>query len=105
MSYASHLHILKCPVTGEDLRVAGEDELQRLNGTAESVYSFTHGLVNSSGSIFYPVLEEILMLLPQYALRLTGTHEKEQISFDRQRIFNYFKEIGYYEFEGNQIYG
>ncbi len=101
---AEHLHILKCPLTGEDLRLAGESELKRVNSIAEMDRSITEGLVNTSGSIFYPVVEEIVMLLSQYAIRLVGENQQEQISFDRQRIFNYFKSIGYYEFEGQQVY-
>src|SRR5688572_22491968 len=99
MSYSKHLHILKCPLTGEDLRLAGESELKRVNNIAEKDRFITEGLVNTSGSIFYPVVEEILMLLSQYAIRLVGENQQEQTSFDRQRIFNYFKSIGYYEFE------
>lgn len=104
MSYTNHLHILKCPVTGEDLRPAGETELQQVNAVSLEKETFQQGLINAGATIFYPVVDEILLLLPLYSVRLKGENQQEQISFDRQRIFNYFKAIGYYEFEGQQIY-
>ena len=104
MAYNEHLHILQCPVTGEDLRMAGENELQQVNTLAKQGESFREGLVNTSVTIFYPVMDEIVLLLPLYGIPLKGKQQKDKIPFDRQRIFNYFKTIGYYEHEGQQVY-
>jgi SAM-dependent methyltransferase len=104
MSYFNHLHILQCPVTGEDLHLADETVLKRVNDLSSEDQSFQQGLVNAGATIFYPVINEILLLLPHYRVSFHGEKQQEQVSFDRQRIFNYFKEIGYYEFEGQQIY-
>ena len=104
MYYLHHLHILKCPLTDDDLHIAAESELHLVNSFSTTERQFKNGLVNARGSIFYPVVDEILLLLPQYAVRLNEEQQQEQISFDRQRIFNYFKSIGYFEFEGQQVY-
>jgi len=104
VSYFSHIHILQCPVTGEDLLEAGELQLKWVNERQGNDIHFEHGLINDSKQIFYPILEDILFLLPQQGISLTGEEINEKVSFDRQRIFNYFKEIGYDKFEGQQIY-
>ena len=104
MSYSDHLHILQCPVTGENVRMANETELQAVNATARQEEVFSQGLVNASATLFYPVVNDIVLMLPRYCLQLDGKQPQEKISFDRRRIFNYFEAIGYYEYEGQQVY-
>ena len=104
MSYKAHLHILQCPVSGETLRDTDDHYLNIVNSIPGNDIHFQQGLINSSNQLFYPVVDDILFLLPLHGIPITGEKRNEQISFDRQRIFNYFRQVGYYEFEGQQVY-
>ena len=105
MSYDLHLQILQCPLTGEDLFRATPEHLQSVNSISADQYRFTEGLVNKANQYFFPVINDILYLLPSNAIDLYGNKEPDKkISFDRQRIFNYFRDVGYYEYKGLDVY-
>ena len=61
--------LLKCPITGHDLRWLTQDELNNLNQRFEPVSPIVEALKSEQHDIFYPVIEDILYLLPDLALR------------------------------------
>lgn len=101
------LDIMRCPLTAEDLQPANNSQLARANQQAGNIpFRFEEGLVNRSGSVFYPVYKSIYCLHLSYAIAL---EEKIELTarqhFDSQRIFNYFNAIHFESFDGRQIYG
>jgi ubiquinone/menaquinone biosynthesis C-methylase UbiE len=105
MTEAIDLTILKCPITNEDLYIAGKSLLQLANRVAGKDDFFQEGLVNHSQTYLFPIKHKIIFLFKYYAIPLNENEENlEKLEFDKQRIFNYYNQIDYYEFEGQQIY-
>ena len=100
------LSILRCPKTHQSLRYATQEELSLANSKMnEQSLVFDQGLVNEAGTWFYPIYKDIHCLHSFYAILLPGgIEDSKQMEFDRQRIFNYFNEIKYHDFEGQSIY-
>ncbi len=97
--------ILKCPITNEDLILADEYALSEANKISKKENYFSKGLVNSSGTYFFPIQSEIIFLLGYYAIPLKANgHTLKEMDFDKQRIFNYYEKINYQDFEGHQVY-
>jgi ubiquinone/menaquinone biosynthesis C-methylase UbiE len=97
--------IFKCPITNEDLLLADESALKRANQSSGKENLFSEGLMNSSQTYFFPIKNDILFLFTYYAVPLKENDgHLKKMHFDKQRIFNYFSEIDYHEFEGQQIY-
>jgi len=97
--------IFKCPITNEDLSVADGFILNKVNQISGKENLFINGLINSSRSYFFPIKEEIIFLLPFYAIPLAeNVSLLKEMHFDKQRIFNYYDKINYQEFEGQQVY-
>lgn len=70
-----------------------------------SWFQFEKGLVNEEGNWFYPIYQDIFCLHAYYAIPLkNNSNNLQAMEFDKQRIFNYFNEIQYHEFEGQHIY-
>ncbi len=100
--------ILQCPVTKESL------ELVKDKATIQRY--FTHinkqdiqlpelGFINTSQTIFYPVMKNIILLLPHYGWFLDeALAEKNKMTFDKERVFRYYNEIKYYKYEEKSIY-
>lgn len=92
--------ILQCPITKEGLRLITKSEIIGLleNDTKSllNIDKLTEGLINESLTYFYPVFEDILLLLPIYAL-YTGQEEdrRNTMAFDKERVFNYYNQIDY----------
>jgi ubiquinone/menaquinone biosynthesis C-methylase UbiE/uncharacterized protein YbaR (Trm112 family) len=100
------LSILQCPQTHQSLRYATADEVSMAN-TKMNEWSlmFEQGLVSETGNWFYPVYKEIYCLHSYYAIPLVeGIANSRQMEFDKKRIFNYFNQIQYHDFEGQSIY-
>jgi ubiquinone/menaquinone biosynthesis C-methylase UbiE/uncharacterized protein YbaR (Trm112 family) len=101
--------ILRCPVTGESLRPLAETEVaeitcryQTLPGQAESI---TGGFCNESATYFYPIIEDIMLLLPVYALYIgKGDDSRGRMAFDKERVFQYYNQICYGTKSGLKIY-
>lgn len=105
MNIVADISILQCPVTKQDLFPAQNDILDYANGQLDNNEKFTKGLVNESKTIFYPVKQNIFFLHRQYCVPLANNViGKTQMEFDKERIFNYYNEIKYINFEGKQIY-
>lgn len=98
-------NILQCPFTKEGLKLADNDIIIRANKRVRLESSFTEGLVNSSETIFYPYKKNILFFHQNYCVPLNDEIVvKQNLSFDKERIFNYYNEIKFIEFEGKRIY-
>lgn len=98
--------ILQCPVTKEDLLIADKTILQLASTIAGKENLFTEGLVNNSQTYFFPLKKQIIFLLNYYAIPLKENAENfTKFDLDKQRIFNYYNEIDYYEYDGQQVYG
>ncbi|MEJ8841711.1 class I SAM-dependent methyltransferase [Lacibacter sp. H375] len=97
--------ILQCPLTGEELFPANDDVLTLVNKKLRVKENITEGLVNLSQTIFYPIKEHIIFLHQHYCIPLTEEIVfKKNIDFDKERIFNYYNDIKYIDFEGKKIY-
>jgi ubiquinone/menaquinone biosynthesis C-methylase UbiE len=103
------LDILRCPLTGEDLRLISGDEvtelLGRTGGNADNTKNIKQGFLNISGTWFYPVIDDIILLLPVYALFTgTGKDERPAMPFDKKRVFEYYNQISYDIRGGLKVY-
>jgi ubiquinone/menaquinone biosynthesis C-methylase UbiE len=92
--------ILLCPVTGENLVFLPYAEATRHIENVLSQHAFngpvTGGFVNESRSYFFPVFNEIVLLLPAYALFIgKGIDGRGAMAFDKERVFNYYNAISY----------
>jgi ubiquinone/menaquinone biosynthesis C-methylase UbiE/uncharacterized protein YbaR (Trm112 family) len=98
--------IFYCPITKEDLYLAGTELLDEINKKTKTGKAlFEKGLVNSSATYFYPVVQNILHLLPSQAVPLKETSSAPgKMEFDRERVFNYYNNINYYDAGGQQVY-
>ena len=95
--------ILQCPITGEELIIANQDQLQMVNAGNDRI-KFENGFCNRAGSWFYPFQKDIIFLHPHYAISLKNELHENKMQFDKKRIFNYFNSIEYIAFKGQDIY-
>jgi ubiquinone/menaquinone biosynthesis C-methylase UbiE/uncharacterized protein YbaR (Trm112 family) len=101
--------ILQCPITKERLKLLSKEEISSLIGKYGSEFfkidNISKGFTNESGTYFYPVIEDILLLLPVYAL-FTGIGEdrRGKMAFDKERVFKYYNEISYNTKNSLKIY-
>ncbi|MBC7850570.1 MAG: class I SAM-dependent methyltransferase [Chitinophagaceae bacterium] len=99
------LSILQCPVTRQSLSQASAMQIEAANESIGKIQTqFVAGLVNEDGSCFFPISDEIYYLHPHYSIPLKSTGKKEEVEFDKERIFTYFNSIHYQEFDGRKIY-
>lgn len=97
--------ILQCPATKQNIIPADNDILELVNNPITNKEKFIAGLVNESKTFFYPIKENILFLHQQYCLPLSNDFvNNTKPAFDIERIFNYYNEIKYINFEGKHIY-
>ena len=92
--------ILQCPITKENLKPISKEVIieiiRKSNSSFLKIDTITEGFINESGSYFYPVLEDILLLLPIYALFIgKGDDKRGNMAFDKERVFKYYNEINY----------
>lgn len=65
----------------------------------------TQGFVNESETYFYPVFEDIILLLPVYAIFIgKGDDKRGKMAFDKERVFKYYNEIQYHVKNSLKIY-
>ncbi|HEX4852309.1 MAG TPA: hypothetical protein VFV08_15945, partial [Puia sp.] len=102
------ISILKCPITGKDLRLLRQDEIQALNQKIESGLLFQadgaefkeplqQGLVTTDNSFIYPIIKEIVLLLKDLAV----TDDKSRIiqdtiSDDKKLVKNFYDQRGWH---------
>ena len=92
--------ILQCPISKENLKPIKKDEVTRIISTYDSDFlkfdNITEGFINENRTYFYPVFEDILLLLPVYALFIgNGEDHRGKMAFDRERVFKYYNNINY----------
>lgn len=92
--------ILQCPITKENLKPISKEDITLVIRNFDSDFlkidNITEGFINESGSYFYPVFEEIILLLPVYALFIgKGEDKRGKMAFDKERVFKYYNEINY----------
>ena len=106
--------ILKCPVTGNDLRTLETQEIDALNkkiaagelwqadGKPFST-ALSNGLISANGDFIYPIINEIVLLLKDLALVDSKNKIlKDTISADKQLVKNFYDEKGWFaNAEGN----
>lgn len=69
------------------------------------IVGITKGFVNETETYFYPVFEDIILLLPVYALFIgKGEDKRGKMAFDKERVFNYYNEISYSTKNSLKIY-
>jgi ubiquinone/menaquinone biosynthesis C-methylase UbiE/uncharacterized protein YbaR (Trm112 family) len=102
------ISILKCPITGNDLRALQEDELIALNIkiAGKAVWqadgkpmeqAITKGLITSDGAYIYPIIKDIVLLLKDLAV--VDSKEKlikDTINADKQLVKNFYDQKGWF---------
>jgi ubiquinone/menaquinone biosynthesis C-methylase UbiE/uncharacterized protein YbaR (Trm112 family) len=89
--------ILQCPITKEGLKyLAKEEVIIFIKEYKTNFLDITGGFVNENQTYFYPIIDDILILLPVYALFIgKGEDKRGKMTFDKERVFNYYNEINY----------
>ena len=101
--------IFQCPKTKENLAYLRKGDtdhyVKNYNYKFVEFTSLTGGLINESETYLYPIFEDIILLLPEYALVIGEKKDnRESMSFDQERVFNYYNEINYISHKGLKIY-
>jgi len=101
--------ILQCPITKQSLNLLDYEAVIRLIANYDSDFlkadKITAGFVNESMTYFYPVFEDIILLLPVYALHIGAQEDaRTKMPFDKERVFNYYNEINYKTHNSFSIY-
>lgn len=105
------IQILKCPVTGSDLRALTPEEIRQLNEkiAAGGIFqadgkpvtlTLEKGLISQKDGFVYPIISEIVILLKDLAW--VDSKEKvrqDLISADKQLVKNFYDEKGWFQNE------
>ncbi|MBN1949847.1 MAG: class I SAM-dependent methyltransferase [Bacteroidales bacterium] len=92
--------ILQCPITKEGLLKLSSEEvhatLKKYDTSFLQFDNIKEGFTNESRTYFYPIFEDIILLLPVYALYIGNeTDQREKMVFDKNRVFEYYNQINY----------
>jgi ubiquinone/menaquinone biosynthesis C-methylase UbiE/uncharacterized protein YbaR (Trm112 family) len=92
--------ILQCPITKEGLILLPKEELSSIISKYLNFKlpfeNIEEAFVNESKTYFYPVFDNILLLLPIYALHIgQGEDIRGKMAFDKERVFKYYNDISY----------
>ena len=101
------LSILKCPITSNSLEIIYKSDFEKYNLEAEfeNFGQLKQGLIDESKSYFYPIFNDIIILLPKYAYHIGNKEDNiPTMAFDKKRVFDYFNEINYKTNNDLQIY-
>ena len=93
--------IFRCPITQSELYLVEKDYVIELfeNNQPElqNIGNINLGLVNKDRTYLYPIIEDIIILLPIYAIYIgKDVDVRSNMKLDRERVFNYYNNI---EFE------
>lgn len=102
------IEILKCPITGEDIRLLSDMDIVSLNRRIENnnVWQVDGKqmkdtievcLINASGNYYYPIVDDIVLLLPDLAL--VDNREKilgDTLSDDKKLVKNFYDNRGWH---------
>lgn len=108
------ISILKCPITGKDLRALQADEISIINqksannqlwqaGGNPFTEKIEKGLCSVDGAFIYPIIKEIVILLKDLALVDSQNKIiKDTIDEDKQLVQNFYNQKGWFtDEEGN----
>ena len=101
------ISILRCPLTNNNLVEIKKQEFGQLNISNEFEHygKIDGGLIDESHFYFYPVFDEICILLPQYAIYIGNDKDlRGNMSFDRKRVFDYYNNIDYQTKNSLELY-
>lgn len=91
--------ILQCPITKEGLTIIKlvdiKDKL-RINEVPFDLNKIEQGLVNSSKTYFYPILNDVILLLDYYSIPFIDSDKKVNMNFDKKRVFDYYNDLNYF---------
>ncbi|MEP7277633.1 MAG: class I SAM-dependent methyltransferase [Bacteroidota bacterium] len=102
------INILKCPITGKDLRALEPSEIEVLNKKAAGnklwqadgkpmTEKIEKGLVTTDGSYIYPIIKEIVLLLKDLAVvDAPGKIITDIISDDKKLVKNFYDQKGWF---------
>ncbi|MBN2639138.1 MAG: hypothetical protein JXR65_08635 [Bacteroidales bacterium] len=97
--------LLQCPITREELLFVDKDEIINFVKDQEKANTIREGFINTSGTYFYPIIDEIILLLPSYALFIgQGQDIRKGMAFDKERVFKYYNQIDYEVKNGRKLY-
>ncbi|GAB5553560.1 MAG: hypothetical protein Sapg2KO_31510 [Saprospiraceae bacterium] len=102
-----YLDILKCPITNNPLRIANEGDFDTLNpiDLESHALEIEQGLVDLSNTYFYPIVNDIILLLEHYALFIgENKDQRKATNINKKRVFDYYNEIDYVIKESKTIY-
>jgi uncharacterized protein YbaR (Trm112 family) len=92
----SDYSILMCPITRNGLELLSKEQfyIYNLPGDFEQYGQLTSGLVDSSKSYFYPIFNEVIILLPEYAIYIgKGIDSREKMHLIKKEQFNAVNEL------------
>ncbi len=101
------ISILKCPITGNDLRILESEEIKVLQNKSShqelwladgQPYAgiIQHGLISLNGNYVYPIINTIIILLNDLAIIDNRDNIiKELISADKQKVKRFYDEKGW----------
>jgi ubiquinone/menaquinone biosynthesis C-methylase UbiE/uncharacterized protein YbaR (Trm112 family) len=102
------IKILKCPVTGKDLRALEPNEISQLNQKAANnqlwqadgkpmTNKIEKGLVTVDGAYIYPIIKDIILLLKDLAVvDAESKIIKDTINEDKQLVKNFYDQKGWF---------
>jgi ubiquinone/menaquinone biosynthesis C-methylase UbiE/uncharacterized protein YbaR (Trm112 family) len=102
------ISILKCPITGADLRALTSQEINDLNEKISKgqlwqadgkVFSteISQGLIATNGNYIYPIIREVILLLKDLALVDSKDKLlKDTINAEKQLVKNFYDEKGWF---------
>ena len=98
--------LFRCPLTGEALQLVDANLKQLLDGKESPYYQVSEiesGLINASGSLFYPILQGVALLLPVYALAMVENAPKANLDRDKAQVFAYYNDLNYIQTDNDNI--
>jgi ubiquinone/menaquinone biosynthesis C-methylase UbiE/uncharacterized protein YbaR (Trm112 family) len=105
------INILKCPVTGNDLRIVSASEIEQINGKIRNgiIYQadgkildteIREAIIDTSNVFIYPIAKGVVLLLPD--LLLTEYQDKLQftgLTEDKKLVKNFYDNRGWHTTE------
>ena len=102
------IRILKCPVTGQDLRMMLPEEITEVNRKINNHHvwqvdgkpmqeTITEALVNTEGSYLFPIVKGVILLLTDLAL--VDSKDKilgDSLSDDKKLVKNFYDDRGWH---------
>jgi len=98
---------LRCPITKNELELIQRENFSMYNIPEEYLTfgELTSGLVDTSKHYFFPVFYDIIILHTHYALYIGNKKDgRTKLSFDKQRVFDYYNEVNYKTKDTLKIY-